>query len=297
MNYYFLYTVTTGAILSQDLGTAAPFTPGTGEAILAVPTTDATAADAYANPTRYLIQGSPAALVAQPYWTLAAQESATTSGQYTLTATLNNPPATPPTTATFSTAGSTFTESITNNTATWTVQLHASVATEPVPLSVSASGTVSGNLTINNGTASTPLQAWTPVSGYPTVGPGGSDPAAYLRQTAFGLSDANLIPILVSALQALMATASSFSQVMLDVVFPAITQSTWKAVDLSAYQSVITNWTQNVLPNQVAFSSLLDSAGNPVPGYTDLQTFAPKVQAAWDTYNTWASEVPLPPAS
>ncbi len=291
MFYFFLYETSTGIIQQPPIQAVTnPWpNPPSSWSVASFATTDTTAILAAANPAWYLVQSG--ALVIQPHWLVTATASTTTSGEYSLSATLENPPATPPSTCAFAVAGGTLSATVSNNTATATIQLHASVASQPVTVQVSASGTVSGSTTINSGTAGVGLQLVT--SGTtPLVAPAGTGSLAYLRQTAFGLTTGNLIGLLVQSLQALMATSSSVSEFLVNVVIPAITQTTWAAADISAYQAAIASWQKNVVPNQVAWTDLLDAQGNPVQGYTDLQTLAPMVLDAWNTYNTWASEVP-----
>lgn len=291
MNYYFIYDTTTGAIY-PSLSESAPSVAGMG---LLGPypqaTASATVLQAYTFPTRFLAQGSPAQLVAQPYWTVTAAESTTTNGEYTLTATLNNPPSTPPSTATFSMAGGTISADVSSNQATATIQLHASVASQPVTVSVSASGTVSGSTTINSGTAQVGLQLIT--SGTtPLVAPVGAGSLAWLRAFYMGLTPENQVAVLTEALQNLAQSVAILGHFTATKVAPALQQATWAATDLSAEQAALTNWVDNVAPNLLQWPDLLDASGQPTPAYAELQAQAPNVLSGIQGYNTAVNSLP-----
>ena len=283
-SYFFLYNTSTGQILGARLAASSPYTPGTGEAVASFPANDATAALAVNNPQWYLIAGSPATLQMQPYWTVTTTESTTTAGEYTLTATLNSPPASPPTQATFTIAGGTINATISSNQATGTIQLHASVANQPVTVSVSASGTVSGQTTINSGTASVGLQLIT--SGTtPLVAPAGTGSRAYLRAFFLGLTPATQVEVLTKSLQSLALTSSIISHIGLTKIIPALTASTYTPITLTAAeQTALASWQQQVAQYQIALADLLDSAGNPTGPYAELQAQAPLVQEGINGY-------------
>ena len=97
------------------------------------------------NSSRYLIvDGAP---VLQPYITLAYANGA-------VTAQLNNPPATPPASVTFTIAGTAFSLPLTNGAASLTVAVHKVVAPQAQNVAVSADGFVGASLNIG-GTAPT----------------------------------------------------------------------------------------------------------------------------------------------
>jgi hypothetical protein len=122
-------------------------------------TASSTAIMAYTYPSRYLYQVG--AFVEQPFFTLSATSA---SGNITLTATLNNPPATPPTSCTFSVLGQTITAPLTSNVATLTLAVHPSVASQQLSISVTTTGCVQAAV-IAGGTASgIPLQAYQDVA-------------------------------------------------------------------------------------------------------------------------------------
>lgn len=139
--FYFLYNNTTGQILATN---TTGFTPGTGEAVLGpLSSADTTAVVAYQYPQRYLVQGSPAALVEQPWWSVQVAATST-ANQYAITATLENPPSTPPATATLMVPGASISGILSSNQVTWTVAVHPSILSQVIPVQVSANGTVPG---------------------------------------------------------------------------------------------------------------------------------------------------------
>lgn len=218
--YNFLYRSASGAIVAAN---TQGLSPGSGEAVLTVSQSDTTAIIAYANPAWYLIQGSTPALVEQPHWTVTATASTSTTGQYSISGTLVHPPSTLPTSATVHVAGGTLDATVSSSgTTATTIQLHASVASQPVTVQASASGTVAGSVTLNSGTASIPLQLWTPSGGTPTVGPAGSHAKAYLRQTALGLTADNMMAVLVLSLQNLALASSVASEVVINKIFARV---------------------------------------------------------------------------
>ena len=102
---------------------------------------------AYTYPSRYLVQGTPAALVLQPYLTVALAESAT-AGDWTATATLNNPPSTPPTSCAITVAGVASTVALTSNAATLAFTVDPSATGQKLMVSAAATGCVTGQASI-----------------------------------------------------------------------------------------------------------------------------------------------------
>lgn len=202
MAYYFLYHSTTGQILAANTN---GFTPGTGEAVLGpLSSTDTNAIVAYQYPQRFLVQGSTPALVEQPFWSVVASASGAT---YTITATLNNPPSSPPTSATLTIAGGTLTASVSSNQAVFTVALHPSIAVQQIMATVSATGTVSGSVTLGAQTTGVPMKlttATTPAAVVPT----GTAGKIQVIQYHLGVShDAEMWLTLLTAVSAQLPTA------------------------------------------------------------------------------------------
>jgi len=131
-------------------GNLSPGIPRMGKCWGRYATLDATQQAVWNAPNTYLYQNG--AFVAQSFWTLSSTASSDT---YTVTATLNNPPTTPPSTATLTIAGSTLTANIASNQAVFTAALHPTVAMLAISATVSATSTVSRSMTLG-GTQTTP---------------------------------------------------------------------------------------------------------------------------------------------
>ena len=294
MDYWFCYNTSTGAITAQYLTTNTAMQAPSGQGLFGPfpqARASATVVMAFTYPYRYLVQSG--ALVEQPYWTATATASMTTSGEYTLAATLNNPPSTPPTSATFTVAAGTISAAITSNMATATIQLHPSVATQPVRVQVSASGTVSGQTTINSGAAAIPLQLWTPSGGVATVGPSGNNMASYLRQQAIGLTTANQFDMMTLNDQNLAVAVSVGLRTLVEKVIPWAKQTTWSPLSLTtAEDDGLNAFSTQLVPYLLGAADLLDASGNPIPPVAEAIAQAPQVQAALSTYTQWISEIP-----
>lgn len=127
---------------------------------------DSTWADVWAHPGRYLIvSGAP---VLQPYFTVSTATTST-AGQYTVTVTLNNPPSTPPASATLTVGATAITVPLSSNAGSITVALDASVQGGQVTFTASASGCVSDSASI--GAGANPALKAVQVSGVWTVCP------------------------------------------------------------------------------------------------------------------------------
>lgn len=166
MNYWFLYTLITGKIYGTPyLGTATEWTNiPDGCGVLGPIDGYAPSAgviDAYNHPEKYLVQNDQ--LILQPNFSLSFSGG-------TLTATLNNPPATPPTSCTFTILGKTFTETITSNTTTLTAQIHPSIGGQQIKVTASATGCIDGSANIG-GQGTYPLQIYTDTQGVNHIAP------------------------------------------------------------------------------------------------------------------------------
>lgn len=182
--YYFLYNTSTGQLLAAN---TSGFTPGTGEAVLGpLYSADTNAIVAYQYPQRFLVQGSPAALVEQPWWNVTVAPTSA-ANQYTITATLENPPSAPPSIATLTIAGSTLSGTVSSNQVSWTVAVHPSVATQSITATASTSGTVSGSTTFGGTAQEIGLQLVTTQSP-PLIAPAGTQALGFLAAYHLGLS-------------------------------------------------------------------------------------------------------------
>ena len=280
-NYWFQYDKSTGVIYSYQQS-AAPASSSTVGVLGPYPVETATPdiVMAYTFTRRFLAQGSPVALVEQPYFTL----SSTTNGNtVTVTATLQNPPATPPTSATFTVNGQTFTEAITNSVATLTIDLHPSIAGYLVNAAVSATGCVSETSNIG-GTATSPvsLQAVTPSSGNPIVGPSGAAAVPFL-QNYYALNGTTVQAILTNTMTAISLLYDALFNVIVPAVNPTLTAdqqnalNTLKADVLGSLPTTLANGYPSGGTEQMQFGAFVQhfqTASTAVTAFMDaLATF------------------------
>ncbi|MCL8207177.1 MAG: hypothetical protein K6V97_03765 [Actinomycetia bacterium] len=273
--FYFLYNQTSGLILAAN---TTGFTPGTGEAVLGpLSSADTNAVVAYQYPQRFLVQGSPAALVEQPWWDVQVSP-ASTAGQYTVTATLQNPPSTPPSTATLTLAGGSLSGTVSSNQVSWTIAVHPSVASQQITATVSASGTVSGTATFGGTAQSIGLQLVT-TANPPLVAPAGPGSKAYLRTYFLGLSADTQIAILTEALQDLLGADTILLHMLFDAktgIVAALTSGTTPLLTLdSNTANLVSDIQANILP-QLPFTldQAYPSGGTRFPLYESMVTMA-----------------------
>ena len=245
------------------------------------------------NPQRYLYSGDT--VVAQPYW---ATTQATTSGTTTITGTLNNPPSTPPTSATVTVGTTTLSVPVSSNTATIAVTLHETLAGFSVPVQVSASGTVTGTVTVGaGGKPPVALQAIAPTtSGDPyVIGPTGTEAKTFCRQVAMGLTPETEMEILTLSAQNLFLTASMVADTLINKILPWAQQSTWSALTLTSEESAaITAFTTNLTPYLPGLGDMVTTSGDPaIPQVAEMYAQAPALQTAAANYATWIAELGL----
>lgn len=282
--FYFLYTTATGAIVAVN---TSGFAPGTGEAVVSFDQATASAAvqGAYLNPSRYLMQGSPVEPALQPYLTLAVAEA---SGVYTVTATLNNPPATPPTDATFTVAGATYTEAISSNTATLALQIHPTIAGQQVTVSVSATGIVGASTTIGTAQPLIGQQSWTDSSGVNWVGPGGAGSTAYVMgANAATVSQADQANAIAVALGEVL-------HLLHDKIVPALQAATYTPLALTADETnALNDLTANVIPTIVTtLDAIYPSGGTEMPTYARMKAAMTSIQTVVKDTNAGLSAIP-----
>jgi len=190
MTYYFWYDPATGQLWpASQVKSGVPVPPGWGIPLdaqeIAWATTDTPSADAvWWQPQAYRVVNGQIVPVA--YWTVA---QSTASGTTTLTATLANPPSTPPASGTATIGQTTLTLPITSGTMTLAVQPHPSLAAYTMPIQLTAAGTVAATAMVGEGPpAPVGLQAVAPAaSGDPyLIAPTGPGSKAFLAQWALG---------------------------------------------------------------------------------------------------------------
>ena len=277
------YDSTTGAIQSAISAASDPQTypanPGTPLYV-----DDATYPTLRRHLDWYCVQdGVP---VAQPAWSVSAA-AGTTSGQWTVTATLHNPPSTPPTSATFTVAGTTFTETVTSGQATLTLAIHPTLGNQRVTVTVSASGTASGSTAIGTDAPLIGQQIVT-LSGIPTVSPGGPGSLDYVLQAQASTVDP------AQQINSLAVAVGEILHVLHAKVLPALQASAYTPITLSADETTaLDDLTTNVLPAIVPrLATLYPSGGSPMPIYAQMKAALATIQAAMDATNTALTELP-----
>jgi len=269
MNYWFLYDTSTGKIYpsqsdnapsQQNMGVLGPYDQSTASPTVVM---------AYTYPERYLAQGSPVALVEQPYFTVAAVESATVPNQWAITVTLNNPPAQPPANVTIAINGADETVALTTVapfTATLTVNVHASLVNAPITAAASAASCATSRPMNIGGSTQSPVatQVYTPTGGVPTVAPTGAGSKGYLQAYYTGL----MAP--AQEVADLATLVGMLTQTLYGVVLPALTSGATPIVTLDAdAKNALTDITNTVLPS---VKTTLENAA-PQPAAGAAQTF------------------------
>ncbi len=276
--YWFIYDSTGAIYWLPVLATSNPWTNPPASLTVVSFAQDTASSDvqgAYLNPSRYLMQGSPVAPVLQPYLTAAYASG-------TLTVTVQNPPATPPTDATVTLGASTETVALTSNTGTLALAVHPSLATYSLPVQVTATGCVawSGDVGTPGQSAPVALQIYTASGGALTVGPQGQGSQAFLQEYRLG----GLPPQTV--FQDLLVVVSAMAHVLTHDLIPQATATTWAAVAVDA--SALTDWQTNVQPSlPVTLSNSLT-----MPQYAELKARIAGYQQAANGYAADVNEIP-----
>lgn len=271
-----VYYDTSGAIRAvidaTSPPTAYPSNPGTPLYL-----DDATWPDVWTHPGWYRIQnGQP---VVQPAWTVSAA-SGTTSGQWIIAATLNNPPPTPPSEATFTVAGQTFTRAITSSQATLTLAIHPLLGSQRVSVHVSASGTISGSTGIG---ASPALigQGVQTIQTVPTVVPAGSGSLNYVLEAT-----ANTVPLgeTMNALALGLAEVLHFVHNDLIPWMQSTSYTPWKPTDPQGF--ALDNIHTDLLPNiPFTLGNIVPASDAPIPVWQQMLTTLTAFQTASTTAN------------
>lgn len=242
-----------------------------------------------ANPSRYAYQS--AAVVALPYLTLA---TSTASGVTTVTATLNAPPSTPPTSVTFAVAGASITVPLAGSplTAALSVAVDAILAGASVPLSVAATGCVGAALDLATpGGVAVPLQAIAPGT------TGNASTTAYriattsrdfiLGVAASQVSQQRQVNAIAVALGWLLHFAHN------DLI-PWMQQASYKAFAPTANQgNAQSDIVANLIPHvPYTLADIYPSGGTPVAVYAQMKADMASIQAALQLANQYLADTP-----
>ena len=260
----------------QHAQDAQPTTIPTGQTAYQISDTLPNAQYLYGNPTAYeYVNGQ---IIQRPYFSLAYANN-------TVTATLELPPSSPPSSVTFTVAGQNFTANLTNNTATLTLAVHPSLASQQVIVTCSASGCVSGSLNLTGGTRQdVGLQVYTPSGGVPTVAPVGPGSLQFLSYYY-----AMLMPELASVVNAGVAV-NLLMDVVFDIIIPALQKPSYTPISLDAnQQNALADIQKNLLPNiYTRLENAYPSGGTPQVQYANMvQGF----QAAYQAFAAYIADV------
>lgn len=256
MNYWILYLLSTGKIYNMPyLGTAEGWTNIPDGCGVIGPFLQDTAPkeviDAYHNPDKYLIkEGS---LVLQPYFTLTF-----TNG--VITATLNNPPAKPPTDCVFSILGKAFMEAMTDNQATFSIQVHPSITSQQINVTASAEGCIDGTMNIG-GTGTYPLQIYTDTQGVNHIAP--------INKAVLQAFYTSIVTPAYAIADLTTGLGLAF-HVLFSKVLPALTSGTNPAITLSANENNTLNDIAAAIIGKIPVT-MEDSA--PLPSSGQPQTY------------------------
>jgi hypothetical protein len=257
------------------------------ESYKVVALSDTDSAPLVANPHGYTLPKGVITPMAQWHCT-----ATTTSGTTTVTATLSNPPATLPSSVTWTLQSSTITGTVSSGgTATLDLTWHPSVATSQTTLSISASGTVGGGLALQSGSPAS-LQLVAPsTSGDPYL----VAPTTYTQLRAYylGLSPETQIQLLTQTLQNLYLVTALMGRTISEKILPALTSGTYTPITLSsAEQAALTNWQKNLQSSLLGWDSLLDGEGNPVAPYAEAMADAPRYLQSLHAYTHDCQTIP-----
>ena len=246
-----------------------------------------TSAPMEANPHGYTLPSGVPTPMAQ--WSVT---QATASGTTTITATLNNPPTTLPSSVTWTLQSSTIAGTVSSSgIATLDLTWHPSVATTRTSVSVSASGTVGGEITLHSG-SSAPLQLVSPTtSGDPYI----VAPTTYTQLRAYylGLSPETQIQLLTQTLQNLYLATALMGRTISEKILPALTSGTYTPITLSSTeQAALTNWQTNIQSSLMGWDSLLDSGGHPIAPYAEMLADAPRYLKGMQAYTQDCQTIP-----
>lgn len=296
MFYWFAYSTLTGAIptgyaIISD-ATSNPW-PGLGSGLSVVSFDEQTASaavqGAYLNPSRYLVQSG--VLTLQPYLTASYSSG-------TLTVTLQNPPATPPTSATLTVGSTTQTIALANNSGTLALAVHPSLAGYSLPAQVTATGCVawSGDVGTPGQSAPVAIQVVTPTGGTtPTVAPCGPGSKAFDRAYRMGIPQdpAQAIMALVAALAGLNVAAAPVAHILVTKVIPALTASTYTPLVLTAQeQAALTTWANDFATVLTPLADTVDATGAPSVPLAEAIALAPGVAQSMQAYSEDVATIP-----
>jgi len=252
----------------QHAQDAQPTTVPTGQTVYQIDNSLPNAQYLYGNPTAYeYVNGQ---IIQRPYFSLGYSNN-------TVTATLELPPSSPPSSVTFTVAGQNFIANLMNNTATLALAVHPSLASQQVIVTCSASGCVSGSLNLTGGTRQdVGLQVYTPPGGIPTVMPVGPGSVNFLSYY-YGMSQPEIVNIVNAGV-----ADNLLADVVFNIILPALQKPSYTPISLDAnQQNTLADIQKNLLPNiYTRLENAYPSGGTPQVQYVNMvQGFAAAYQA------------------
>lgn len=221
LSYWFQYDTITGILYGDFLQEEAP---SSSMGLIGPYPQDTAPADviwATVFPGRYLVQSG--ILVEQPYFNLVVTAGTNIS---TVTATLCNSPATPPTSVTFTVAGSSLVEQIVNGVAKLTIGIHPAIAQQLIDINISAIGCMNNLAQVGGFAQEIGLQLVT-LSGVPTVCPTGPGSEAFLDSFYYSDMEQQI------GLEAVAMETTLNMNLLLGKIIPALMQPTYTPITLT----------------------------------------------------------------
>lgn len=244
--------------------------------------TDPTATDAHSNPGKYLVQNGK--LTLQPNLSLAVTSS---GSNYVVTATLDTPPSTPPAQVTFTVAGQTFTEPLTNGQAALTLAIHPSLTSQLISVQAAVTGCVGAQTNIGAGTLSQVALQVTAISGAQTVCPVGPGSKALVRMSRLGFIDPDTaLAAIATALQDILTVVSPMAHILTEHLIPQATASAWAPVTVDT--SALQDFQLSVQPSlPITLDNLLS-----LQQYVELKGRIVQYQQAAQAYDSDVQDIP-----
>lgn len=275
-------------------------TAGSGQTVVSVSNTATHVNECLVDPTAYWWNGKD--IASWPALSVASS-SATSSGVATITDTVSFAhTSTVPSGWSYPAhidvavgSGATSLTVSSSHTATYAYTVHESLQKVAVPIVYSAKNTAGKTVFTSSGRGLTIGVQAVASSGSSTVeiAPTGTGSKAYLRAYWMGLSPETQIAVLTQALQNLMLTTAITNRLLTEKIIPMLEASSYSALSLSSAESAaIKNWSTNVQSNLVGWADLLDSSGNPIAPYSELQAQAPTILKAMQNYSHDVATLP-----
>lgn len=216
----------------------------------------------------------------------------------TVTVTLQNPPATPPSTILLTVAGTNITVDLTNSSGTASFSVDEMVAVQSIPATFSSPGVVGATVNIGTpgGTAGN-LQAIAPgAAGNPSTTAYRIATTSKVTARAYymGLSPEQQVQVLTEALQDLYGAAGAALHVIVNKVLPSLTSTTYTPVTLTAdEQNALTDMSTHLIGNLIVnLGTAYPSGGARSAQYASMVANAPQYAQGSTGYAQFIASTP-----